>query len=391
MSRNTYVLLGVLGLVVLLGIWHEIRIQNAVSLARTIILRCKSASDHSPCYESEVPKLYPDLTVPQIFDVVREIRREDTTYQFCHVLGHKIGERIVAEDPARWVEAIPLNPPDGLCSNGFIHGVIGGRFRAEVLNDATIQKFLPDFTRACAPRANWQPSDLDRAICYHGMGHLYDFITNADLPKALTLCAETAPENFQRVCIEGVFMQIYQPLEPDDFLLIKQMPVQPSTTTVRQFCAAYKDPVYAGACLRESWPYYTKEILDGSSFTKFCAGQPNKEQEDTCYEAAFTIVGRLSLGKPEDAARACGRAPTTRQTACYSIVADAILEEDRLNAKDALAFCARAPGAIADSCILSLVSKARFNFGQDVQEYNLFCAALPASYQQTCLDSKRSY
>ena len=216
--------------------------------ADAAVSTCATQSDPAACYEREVPALLPGLTVPQLFDVVRLIRQKDTAYQFCHVLAHKIGERVVAEDPDKWVDAIPYNPTDGLCSNGFIHGVIGGRFRAEVLDDATLRKFIPDFKRACEAHGDWRPSDLDRAMCYHAMGHLYDYITNADLHKALALCEETTTEQFHRVCREGVFMQIYQPLEPDDYALIEQMPVKPTPGTVRQFCARFKNnPSYEGA------------------------------------------------------------------------------------------------------------------------------------------------
>ncbi|MBI5457503.1 hypothetical protein HY971_02135 [Candidatus Kaiserbacteria bacterium] len=362
------------------------------SSARAIVSECaRLAGDHAPCYESEVPQLYPRLSVSRIFNVIREIRREDPSYQFCHVLAHKVGERVVAEDPTKWVDAIPLNPADGLCSNGYIHGVIGGRFRAEVLTDAMLTTLLPDFKRACEPRDGWDPSELDRAICYHGMGHLYDFITDADLQKALDLCKETTPEDTRRVCIEGVFMQIYQPLEPDDFLLIKQMPVQPSTTTVRQFCSSFRNPDYVGACLRESWPFFRKSIMDGIGVEAFCSGQPSAELEDLCYRSAFTIIGRLSLGKQEAAARACSKSPEIRQGMCYSVIAQSVLEEDRSDAKGALALCARAPEALVQGCREWLVSQAPFVFGSNAQEYRRFCTELPASLQQSCLDSNRTH
>ncbi len=74
------------------------------------------------------------------------------------------------------------------------------------------------------------------------MGHLYDFITNANLPKALGLCERTVPEAFRWVCIEGVFMQIYQPLEPDDFQLIAQMKMKSTPDTVRPFGAGFHAP-----------------------------------------------------------------------------------------------------------------------------------------------------
>ncbi len=227
-----------------------------VTAAQIVKACAKEPGDHSPCYEAQVPNLYPKMSVADIFTVIRAIRAADPSYQFCHVLAHKVGERVVAEDPNNWVDAIPLNPSDGLCSNGFVHGVTGGRFSAEVLNDATIQQFLPDFKRACEPHDDWHPSDLDRSICYHGMGHLFDFITNADLPKALDLCSIVAPNDYQRVCIQGVFMQIYQPLEPDDYQMIAQMKVVPTKETVRSYCATFKVPIYVGSCLEESWPMF---------------------------------------------------------------------------------------------------------------------------------------
>ena len=352
--------------------------------ARAVLKDCNhGAANHAPCYESEVSQLYPKLSVPQIFDVIRRIRSEDSSYQFCHVLAHKVGERVVAEDPDRWVEAIPLNPSSGYCSNGFIHGVIGGRFRAEVLDDATINTFLPDFRRACEPHDNWDPSDLDKAICYHGMGHLYDFITNAHLDQALLLCARAVPDQFHRVCVEGVFMQIFQPLEPDDFALIQQMAVAPTPTTVRKFCASYKDPEYVGACLRESWPMY-KGMLDGTGAEQYCSGQPNAELEDRCYQGAFSIIGRQLLAKPDAQAHACSVVPASRKGLCYSVIADAVLEEDRGDAARAVAFCGRAEGTIVDACLTYLIQAARFNFGSNNKQYSDFCAALPPARRSQC-------
>lgn len=340
--------------------------------------------DHAPCYESEVSQLYPEFSVPQIFEIIRHIRREDPSYQFCHVLAHKIGERVVAENPDRWIDAIPLNSSDGLCSNGFIHGVVGGRFRAEVLDDVTLQKLLPDFRRACEPRTGWSPSSLDQAICYHGLGHLYDFITNANVPKALDICTQTTTELYRRVCVEGVFMQIYQPLEPDDYLMIEQMPVKPTKGTVRRFCAKFEDtPTYEGACLRESWPLHTG-MFDGTGVESFCSNQPDATEETACYQSASSIIGRLSLGNPEKAASACEQLPQKRQDMCFSTVAQTFLEENRTDASKAIGFCTRAKASPAQRCMESLVDQASFIFGQNKSEMKEFCAALPADMQVLC-------
>ncbi len=355
--------------------------------ALQIIDRCVDEPDAAVCYEREVPLLYPAYSVPRLFDIVRTIRAEDPEYQFCHVLAHKIGERVVDENPNAWIEGISLNPPDGLCSNGYIHGVVGGRFRAEVLDDATREKLVPDFSRACEPRANWAPSDLDRAICYHGLGHLYDFITDADLPAALDMCNRTTPDDMHRVCHEGVFMQIYQPLEPDDFLMIERMSLKPGTTTVRAFCARFTKDEYEGACLRESWPYFRSEILAGAAGA-FCSDQPNAREEDACYESASAIVGRTSLDDPAKAAKACNGFPGDRRITCFAASAQAVLEEDRSRASEALALCARASDMV-DGCMAKLSQRAEFIFGSGSKERGVFCGLLPSALQTQCRDSNK--
>ncbi len=359
------------------------------SHAASIVSECRESQDHARCYESLVPLLYPKMSVPQLFEIIRSIRSSDPTYQFCHVLAHKIGERVVADDLEHWIDAIPLNPASGYCSNGFIHGVVGGRFRSEVLDTKTIETHMSDFRRACESRDGWSPSDLDRAICYHGMGHLYDFITDADLNLALDLCERTTTAQFQRVCIEGVFMQIFQPLEPDDLALIEQMTMKPTPNSYRRFCDSFKDDDYVGACLREAWPM-VPGVLDGSGTAQLCEGQPNSELVDSCYQTAFSIVGRIKQGQPEEQAHACDRAPEARRNTCYSVVANAIVEEDRTNAPGAVSFCSRAPKP--RECLEDLAKTARFNFGSNAGQYKRFCGALPKDMEAQCRSADaRSY
>jgi len=351
--------------------------------AQRIVNLCGSEPDRSACYEREVPRMLPEAPLGRVFEVVREIRSLDLSYQFCHVLAHKLGERVVAEDPERWVDAIPLNPTDGLCSNGFIHGVLGGRFRAEVLEPEALKRLIPDFTRACAPRDGWSPTDLDTAICSHGMGHLYMFISDADIPSSLSLCEDTMPEALKRVCREGVYMQIYQPLEPDDFLLIERMSVKPTKETVRSFCARYSKDEYEGACLRESWPFFREELKTGEGITQFCTGQPNNQEEVACYETALTLSGRFTLGDSSRALSLCGEMTETWKPMCYASGARAILEEERADGVKAVAFCMNAPAPHQEQCLASLADTANFIFG-DSSERKDFCALIPRELRLRC-------
>lgn len=360
-------------------------------LTEAVISHCmESEGDGAKCYEREISRLYPKKDIEEIFEIVREVREKDPSYQFCHVLAHKLGELVVAEDPERWLDAVSLNPPDGMCSNGFIHGVIGGRFRAEVLDDETIEKFTPDFRKACEPRENWKPSDLDRAICYHGMGHLFVFITDADLPKALAACESVAPSSMRRVCIEGVFMQVYQPLEPDDFELLKRLPSIPTVETYRAFCASFARDEYVGACLREAWPLFRKEVVSGVGVETFCSEQPNIFEESKCHDTTSSIIGRMTLERPEEAARACSSVPEARRAQCFEAVARAILEENREASQDAVAFCEMAEESTVRKCLERLIQTSHFMFGSNLTQKRRFCAEIPERLRSSCEESLRT-
>jgi hypothetical protein len=360
---------------------------DAERYAADIVEHCRD-EEPGACYEREVPELLDKLSLEQVFEVVRAVRRADPTYQFCHVLAHKMGERTVAEDPERWVEVMAYNPPDGLCSNGYVHGVVGGRFRAEVLTPETLTTLVPDFSRACEPRAGWQPSSLEQAMCYHGMGHLYMFITDAQIGDALHLCEQTADSttgDFRRVCREGVFMQIYQPLEPDDFLLIEQMKEKPVKETVRSFCARYPKDEYEGACLRESWPYFRAEIFEQGGVQNFCSGQPNKEEETACYQSTAGIVGRMSLGEPERIVAVCNTFPQEYWLMCYATAANTFIEEDRSAAQKTITLCQHAPAEVASQCLEAVASTAWYVFGGDSRRLKSFCAQLPPEHRAACI------
>lgn len=370
------------------GAWSH-RARGALTVRdRTsdIIKTCAPSPDHQVCYEREVPKLYPPLTVPEIFDVIREIRKRDASYQFCHLLAHELAEKVVLSDLDHWLDWISYNPPDGLCSNGFIHGVIVGRFRNDVLNDEQLAAAQPDFMRACEPRGDWQPSVLEQAICYHGMGHLYDFITNADLVRALSLCEETASStvnDFRRMCREGVFMQIYQPIEPDDFYLLEQLPYQVTIDNYRAFCASFGNAAYVGACLREAWPLHAKEVLNGTGVVAFCSGQPPGETEN-CLKSMFSLVGKEHLENPHEAIAACMHISSPQRGACVGYAARTVLEESTKDIKEAVALCSAAPESEQDSCFEELASSAAYTFSPGSAEKSAFCALLPESYRAAC-------
>ncbi|MBP9669272.1 MAG: hypothetical protein KBE09_03215 [Candidatus Pacebacteria bacterium] len=358
--------------------------------AEEALAACKGEQDKEACYEKAIAPLYPELSVGQIFEVIRIVRAQDRGYQFCHLLAHQLGEEAVAENPDKWTDVVPLNPTDGMCSNGFIHGAVIGRFRDDTLEGEKLARALDDFSMACEARGDWHPTELDRAICYHGLGHLYTFITDAKLQEAAEICEKTTvhgDRDYRRVCREGVFMQIYQPVEPDDFDLIELLPEKPTKENYRRLCSVYQRPEERGACMREAWPLFRAEIFEKNDAGFFCKGQPNKEEEDACYDALTSIIGRLSLNSPEKLQQTCLGLPLARQEMCFSRAALATLEEDRNAVGEALATCSAAPKEVANACVRFLAQRAQFIFGNSTAR-SQFCEALPREVQQACRNAQ---
>lgn len=130
-------------------------------------------------------------------------------------------------------------------------------------------------------------------------------------------------------------------------------------------------------------------MTDGTGAVGYCSGHPNRELEDYCYQAAFTIIGRQLLGRPDDAVRACDVIPGERRAFCYSIVANAILEENRMDAAGAVAICERGGKSVSDSCLAFLIQTAPFNFGSNAKLYSNFCAAFPDEHRARCTASAK--
>lgn len=391
-TMNRSILIGTIATALLLVaavsamFWLRGGTKTVAAAAQHAYETCVSSGNKEACYEEAIAPLYPELTLPQVFDVIRAVRRLDRSYQFCHLLAHQLGEMAVAENPERWIDVVPLNPEDGLCSNGFIHGAVIGRFRDDVLTGDKLARAIEDFAIACEPRDDWRPTDLDRAICYHGLGHLYTFVTNAALQDAANICEETANKptgDFRRVCREGVFMQIYQPVEPDDFDLIELLPVKPTAENYRDLCGVYALPEERGACLREAWPLFREAIFNDGYAGAFCAHQPNKNEEDACFDAITSIVGRFSLNDPGKLAKTCLSLPEERQQQCFNRSALAALEEDRGAGGLAMNLCATAPEHMRGACLGFIADRASFVFGPGDARIS-FCESLPAEYQARC-------
>ena len=364
--------------------------KNITTYATDIVRSCANA-DYVPfCYEKTVPNLLAELTTNQVFEVIREIRRIDFDYLFCHVLAHEIGTYEVSLDPDNWIDALAKGPADGLCSNGYAHGAILARFNKEYLTPEQLRLIEPELAIACEDRPGFKPTNLHKAICYHGLGHVLIHLTNADIPRALTTCKTITIKldgrNYLHVCQEGVYMQLFQILEPEDEALIDSLPIKPERENITEFCTvnSRNDTEY-GTCWREAWPLFRAELESAPGIVVYCGQLTESQGLDDCFVAAATINGRSNLNNPDKMSTVCDGLPQKHRAECYARGANAFLEEDPLLVPEAVAFCGRPEDTtVSDYCYGFIANLATFNFHPQSPPHLRLCELLPSAWYNTC-------
>lgn len=351
--------------------------------ASKIIEKCSNEKYKITCYDNEIPKLMDFLSLKQAFDVTSQVQSKDTSYNFCHVLGHKLSARQVQKDSSSWKDIIS-QCPRGVCSNGCIHGIFQEKFREETLSKAQIESVKEDLKTICEPSIKWSPTGLERGSCYHALGHLTMYITGADTKKSVSLCKEISikkDNDFSRICFDGVFMQIFQPLEPEDFSLVKGR--QPLKENVLSFCSSFQKKEKT-SCISESWPLFSSEIKSGG-LVSFCKTL-SEDERNRCYEAiefVMPVQFGLDSGKIADF---CGNLPKNLEGDCFGNASIRLIETDYKNINSAVELCKKANDSeVSQGCFERLVGLSEYNFKPNSEEFKKFCKFLPLNWSDECL------
>jgi hypothetical protein len=355
-----------------------------------MVALCADAPYRPTCYNEEVPKLTAQISSEDIFEVIRLMRNHDPQYLFCHVLAHELGVYDMSLDPENWLDVLAKAPSDGLCSNGYTHGAAVARFNGEVLTEREIAAVTPEFAIACEAREDWDPTQLQKAMCYHGLGHVLVHLTGADINASLDVCEVIALKDDGRdhrnLCIEGVYMQLFQPLEPEDYALIDQLSEPPTRKNIGRFCSdnSNNDAQY-GACWRESWPLFYQELFTSKGVSEYCDSLTQEQGRESCYISAFTINGRHNLDDPDAMAALCNSVQGQQQGVCFARGANAFPEENNQLIPEAVDMCSRAEQTAAqDECYSFLANTASFNFHVGSEPFMKMCSALPEKFNEQC-------
>lgn len=354
-----------------------------------IIAECSQEGYRPACYDKEIPKLMDFLSMEDAFKVTWLIQEQDRSYQYCHILGHNLSAREIQKDPSRWKDVVS-RCPSGMCSNGCIHGGFQERFRAERFSDAQLLAVKPDLTDLCEERGNWHPTGLEQASCYHALGHLTMYLTGADLRKSIALCEAVARKSdgrdFTQLCFDGVFMQIFQPLEPEDFALVKGK--QPVKEQIPAYCGAFESKKKA-SCLSESWPLFWEEIKKPEGLVKFCFMTEAKERS-RCFSALFYVLTAQFNFDLEKIADYCTGLPSEIRGQCFANAASRMIETDYRNIEQSTRLCVIAlPLDPEQKCFQELVQYASYNFHAGSKEFLHLCNGLPDHWKTKCFAGEK--
>lgn len=353
--------------------------------ATEMVDKCKNEKYKPSCYDTEIPKLMDYISMEEAFKVTSIVQDEDKNYPFCHVLGHKLAAREIDKDPSKWKDVVS-RCPSGVCSNGCIHGGFQERFRAENFTDEQIQNLKPDLINLCEDRPAWHPTGLEQGSCYHAIGHLTMYLTSADIKKATNLCEEIGIKkdgrDFSQLCFDGAFMQIYQPLEPEDFALIKGKEI--TKDTVFSFCAQFESR-RKSSCISESWPLFSPEIQTPQGLVKFCSMEEVSHQ-GRCFEGMLYVLTAQFNFESEKIRDFCLGLPDNRQVRCFADAASRMIETDYRNVNKSVELCLNSQSDInKQTCFSELLKFSTFNFHPGSNEFLNLCNALPDNWKTQCL------
>ena len=354
--------------------------------AAIIVEKCSGEGYRPSCYDKEIPKVMGKATMEQAFAVTRLVQEKDSEYFYCHVLGHELSARETAKDISKWKDVI-ARCPSSMCSNGCIHGAFQERFRAESLPDADIAELKPQLQGICERRPGWNPTGLEKGTCYHALGHLSMYITEANIKKSVELCREVTAgntrEDYSQICFDGAFMQIFQPLEPEDFALVEGK--QPKKEELASFCGQFSGEE-KGSCWSEGWPLYYNEIITPQGLVEFCSQMRIDGQEDRCYNALFYVVTaqfNLDVNRVTDF---CSNLPQERKGQCFANASSRMIETDARLIDRSTALCATAAAlGVGQKCYEELLVYSTYNFHAGSENFYRLCNALPDPWNTMCL------
>jgi hypothetical protein len=359
--------------------------------AERIIATCSTDEYPPACYDKEIPKLMDaGLTMEDGFAVTSLIQNKVQGYYFCHVLGHELASKETAKDPTKWTEVI-ARCPVGQCSNGCLHGAAQERFRNDTLTPEQVTSVEPELSMTCESNGTRNYTGLEQGSCYHSLGHLSMYITGGDIRASVAVCdviAKHGERDDRTLCYDGAFMQIFQPLEPEDFGLVRN--IAPTTQgAAEKFCDTFTGAPRA-ACHEESWPLYRDSLQTSNGVVHFCSLVDTGSREK-CYNGVFYILTALFNFDLSKIRPLCEGLPVDVKGQCFANAASRAIETDYRLAPKAMEICRAADtSGVGNRCYEELLFYSTYNYHVGSAQFNDFCKQFPTQWVDACMSGKHT-
>jgi hypothetical protein len=364
--------------------------KSLASYAQAVVAACADSPYRPACYEKEIPKLMKHISMEDAFTVTKLVQDQDTQWMYCHTVAHALSFQESKKNPSEW-KSVLLRCPLAQCNYGCLHGSLIERFRGEHLTDEQIEAGIDEIMDICEPRAGFQPTGIEKTMCYHGIGHLAMYMTDGRPQKALPICEQVAKRSdgsdFMKTCVEGVFMTVFQSVDPEDLALV--IDIKPTKETVAAFCSQYGE--YWAHCRRESFPLFHNDLLTSQGLKNFCAYAEGNTMEQDCYWAVMNIVTNVFFEKESNpvskAQDYCDAFVSEQQSWCYRGVSMRLVQTDPLRyVSMADRICQLVQQEeYKQACYKDVMYYATFSFAKGAPEFSAYCQALSEPWRGQCL------
>lgn len=320
------------------------------------------------CYATVARLLYDQFGAAKVMADFTETETEKEIFSRCHEVTHYLG-RFAYTAAGSVLGAYATSSP--VCHGGFYHGVLEQYFTDKQmtiggLDDTTVKR---EIVLVCGTAEDHATPRI-YSECLHGIGHAMMFITDAELPRALSLCDALPDQTKRETCYSGVFMENSSSSTNVDHpskYLDSTKPLYP--------CSILQD-VYLKTCYEYQSSYFAELAhWDWSKVVSMCNEVPK------AYRAGcFRVVGTNQVGFTQDIhimKEDCDLITTEDlRGACTQGVVSA-LGGRYVNQPDRLfAFCAIVDGNMRSYCY-SHIGQVVSSWAKDDSVRQSVCSSIP--------------
>lgn len=175
--------------------------DQAGTRIRGNVSRCLESSEKTPCLRKQAAKMIEVYPLTTVLSVIHEEESKPEAFFFYHELAHEIGAQLY-----RQMKSVPEVYRRCEHQDGCLHGALEEYFRQKGRSLERIDDVLSEELIAIC-KNDFDGGHQLYLDCIHGIGHGLLYLSNADVPIALTRCDIFMGSDQRAACYSGVYME----------------------------------------------------------------------------------------------------------------------------------------------------------------------------------------